>query len=496
MGLVTRLSVTTATSLVLSFILTLTAGVWFFDRYMLETSQRLSRDIAPHIVDDLELYQNAEINHDQLKELAHDAMIINPNIEIYVLNTRGQVLAHALPTGTVEDSQVAMAPIIDFLGGQHGYPLLGDDPRSDKQKIFSTAPIESKGKLVGYVYVVLRGQLFAGLADRLRGSYVWPVAVIALVALIATVALLALLLLRYTVAPLHRLTKIVENTDITNAADLHQLAEGGHERLAEVHTLRSTLAAMASGLVSQYKELDRADQLRRELVSNVSHDLRTPLTTVQGYLETLLLRGDNLSRDECNDYLQRAFRGSERLSDLLSSLFELAKLDAGMDLAKMEACSVAEVAQDVVHELQITAEKKGLMLHFDISTPCYVMADIGLLQRVFENLIGNAIRYTPRGGEVAVSVCNKDGLVKVVIKDTGVGISSTDSNDIFDRYRTAAEAEDHQPEATGLGLAIVKRILELHNSAIHLRSERKIGSEFWFDLPELQPASLATANSF
>ncbi len=485
MGLVARLSITTAAALVLSFLLTLTAGVWFFDRYMLETSQRLSREIAPHIVDDLQLFRNGAINHAQLKELAHDAMVINPNIEVYVLDPDGQVLAHALPEATVGHAKVALAPLQEFLTGDHRYPLLGDDPRSSEQKIFSAARIESDAKLVGYVYVVLRGQLFSGLAERLRGSYVWPVAAIALFALIATVALLAVLQLRYTVAPLRRLTQTLERTDITNAADLQQLATSSSERLAEVHTLRSTLAAMARRLVAQYEELGRADQLRRELVSNVSHDLRTPLTTVQGYLETLLMRGDSLAAAERNDYLRRAFKGSERLGDLVGSLFELAKLDAGMDITNMEECSVAEVAQDVVHELQIAAQNKNLELRLEVEAPCYVMADIGLLQRVFENLVGNAIRYTPDGGEVVVAVCHREGLVNVSVRDTGVGISSADSVDIFDRYRTVSEATAPSPEATGLGLAIVKRILELHNSAIHLRSEPRRGSEFWFNLPEL-----------
>jgi len=154
----------------------------------------------------------------------------------------------------------------------------------------------------------------------------------------------------------------------------------------------------------------------------------------------------------------------------------------------MEECSVAEVAQDVVHELQITAENKNLNLRLDVDAPCYVMADIGLLQRVFENLIGNAIRYTPNGGNVVVSVTPHDGLVSVSVRDTGVGISVSDSVDIFDRYRTANEASEPLPEATGLGLAIVKRILELHNSVIRLSSNPRAGSEFSFDLPELQIA--------
>lgn len=488
MGLIARLSTTTAVTLVVGFVLTLSAGVWFFDRYMLETTQRLSRDIAVHIVDELELFRGGEVNTEQLKNLAHNAMIINPNIEIYVLDPNGGVLGHALPENSVDASSVALGPIKSFLAGEHGYPLLGDDPRSREQKIFSAARIERGTEHIGYVYVVLRGQLFGGVAERLRGSYVWPVAAIALLALIATIGLLALLLMRYTVAPLRRLTQVVEATDLSNAGDLQKLSAAGAESLPEVHTLRSTMGEMASRLVNQYKELDRADQLRRELVSNVSHDLRTPLTTVQGYLETLLLRAEELSDTERDDYLQRAFKGSERLGDLIASLFELAKLDAGSDLAKMEECSVAEVAQDVVHELQITAENKNLNLRLDVDAPCYVMADIGLLQRVFENLIGNAIRYTPNGGNVVVSVTPHDGLVSVSVRDTGVGISVSDSVDIFDRYRTANEASEPLPEATGLGLAIVKRILELHNSVIRLSSKPRAGSEFSFDLPELQIA--------
>ena len=488
MGLIGRLSILTCLTLVLGFVLTLGAGVWFFDRYMLETTQRMSREIAPHIVDDLELFRDGAVNKSQLKELAHDAMVINPNIEVYVLDPDGAVLGHALPEETVAPGTVAIDPVQQFLSGDHRYPLLGDDPRSQEQKIFSAARIEQNSEHVGFVYVVLRGQLFGSMTERLRSSYVWPVAAIALLALITMIALLAMLFLRYTAAPLRRLTDTVMRTDISNAADLQKLSESGSDSLAEVQALRTKLAAMAGRLVSQYQELDSADQLRRELVSNVSHDLRTPLTTVQGYLETLLLRGDKLSDEERNDYLQRAFKGSERLGDLVASLFELAKLDAGTDLTKMEECSVAEVAQDVVQELQMTAEQKNLRLELEADAPCYVMADIGLLQRVFENLVGNAVRYTPSGGDVVVSVSHGDGRVNVSVRDTGVGISKTNSVDIFDRYRTVSDSSEPLPEATGLGLAIVKRILELHNSAIHLKSEPRAGSEFWFDLPELRPS--------
>jgi len=483
MGLVSRLSFLTGLLLLLSFLLTLSAGVWFFDRYMLETSQRLSRDIAPHIVDDLQLFLDGRVDKAQLKELAHDAMIINPNIEVYVLDTNGEVLGHALPEATVGQARVSLAPLQEFLDGNHPYPLLGDDPRSTQQKIFSAAPIASNGSLVGYVYVVLRGQLFGGMADRLRSSYVWPVGLIALFALLGTVALLAWLLVRYTVSPLKRLTRTVEKIDLSSTSDLQRLSAAGDERLTEVRTLRDTLSDMSRRLVDQYSELDRADQLRRELVGNVSHDLRTPLTTVQGYLETLLLRADTLSAEERNEYVRRAFKGSERLGALVASLFELAKLDAGMDLANMEECSVAEVAQDVIHELQISAEQKTLQLKLEVEAPCYVMADVGLLQRVFENLIGNAIRYTPAGGAVSVRVSQSDSMVNVSVRDTGVGIAPSDSVDIFDRYRTVTEDHAPQPEATGLGLAIVKRILELHNSVIHLTSEPAAGSEFWFRLP-------------
>ena len=488
MGLIARLSASTALLLAVSFVVTLTAAAWFFDRHMLEISQRMSREIAPHIVDDLQLFRDGAVDQAQLKELAHDAMIINPNIEVYVLDNHGRILGHALPEATVEGGEVDLRPVQAFLSGAHRYPLLGDDPRSEQQKTFSAAPITRDGEQTGYVYVVLRGQVFGSMAERLRGSYVWPVAAIALLLLFATVGLLSYLFTRYSVAPLQRLTRHVEQTDITNAQDLQRLSESGSENLHEVRTLRTTMAAMAVRLVNQYTELDRADQLRRELVSNVSHDLRTPLTTVQGYLETLLVRGDVLSPEERRSYVTRAFKGSERLGDLIASLFELAKLDSGMDLTNMEECSVAEVAQDVVHELQLAAMSKQLRLTIEVDAPCYVMADIGLLQRVFENLVGNAIRYTPNGGSVAVNVSQGDGVVQVRVRDTGVGIAPADSVDIFDRYRTVADASDVVPEATGLGLAIVKRILALHNSVIHVASKPSAGSEFWFDLPEVQAA--------
>ena len=481
MGLVGRLSANISILLLIGFGALLAAAVVFFDRYMLETSQRLSRDIAAHIVTDLPLYRDGSVNKAQLKELAHDAMVINPNIEVFVLGAEGQVLGHALPPETVVRQRVDLEPVRAFLGDAHGYPLLGDDPRSGDRTIFSVAPLGEANDPQGYVYVLLRGQLFGSMAERLRGSYVWPLALGSLVALGLIVAALAAWLTRAGTRPLARLTGEVARVRLARPADLEALSSPPPETLHEVRTLREAFARMARRLVAQYTELERSDQLRRELISNVSHDLRTPLTSLQGYLETLLVN-DALTAQDREDYLRRALRGSERLGDLIGSLFELAKLDTGVDATRMEPCVVAEVAQDVVQDLQLSAERNGIELTLNVEAPGHVHADVGLLQRVFENLIGNALRHTPAGGTVRVHVAEVDGAVSVSVRDNGVGIHGDDRVHIFDRYRTGtSEAIQKGAPATGLGLAIVKRILELHDSRIRL-TDATPGSEFAFEL--------------
>jgi two-component system OmpR family sensor kinase len=244
--------------------------------------------------------------------------------------------------------------------------------------------------------------------------------------------------------------------------------------------LATTFEEMSARIGLQLEQLREVDLHRRELVANVSHDLRTPLASLRGYLDTLLLKEGTLSKEEQRRFLEIASRHSERLGRLVDELFELAKLDAQVTPPRAEPFSMPELVQDVVQKFQLRAEGAGVRLaaEFLHELPP-VDGDIALMERVLENLIENAIRYTPAGGRVTVALAAEEGKVVVRVSDTGRGITEESLPRIFDRFY---RGDDPTGGGAGLGLSIARRILELHGATLTAQSAVGQGTVFSFAL--------------
>jgi signal transduction histidine kinase len=242
---------------------------------------------------------------------------------------------------------------------------------------------------------------------------------------------------------------------------------------------------MSERIAEQLELLGQAEVRRRELLANVSHDLRTPLASMQGYLETLLLKRGTLSPEEERSYLEIAAKHSERLGRLIRDLFQLTKLEAHELKAQREAFPVAELVQDVVQKFQLAAGKRGLQLSSRLAVQhAQVHADIGMIESVLENLIENAMRHTAGGGLIQVEVMPLDSArLAVRVADTGRGIPSDELPGIFDRYYRVNRGEASDAGSTGLGLAITRHIVELHGGKIQVESALDHGTTFSFDLP-------------
>lgn len=226
---------------------------------------------------------------------------------------------------------------------------------------------------------------------------------------------------------------------------------------------------------------------RRELLANLSHDLRTPLASMQGYLELLLLRHDQLSTAEARNYLQTASRQCERLSRLVSDLFELARLEADDVQLQPEAVALAELVQDMLQKFAAVAARRQVTL---VGAPPadgagrQVHADIRLIERLFDNLLDNALRHTPAGGEVGIRIAADGALTRVWVHDTGVGIAAEDLPGLFERYHRATRVGGPDGGGhAGLGLAISRRIAQLHGSSLDIVSTPPSGTSVSFTLP-------------
>lgn len=216
------------------------------------------------------------------------------------------------------------------------------------------------------------------------------------------------------------------------------------------------------------RELGRTDELRRELVSNVSHDLRSPLAVVQGYLESLLLKDEELNPAQRRRHLQIALAGSNRLTRLVSDLFDLSFLEARCSDVDREPFVLGELVQDSARQYRLLAEENGVDMVLDIAPSApMVAADAALMERVIHNLLSNAVRFTPPGEGIEVRVLPDDDGIGVMIMNSGPGIPADEIPHLFDRYYSTSRG-DRGTDGSGLGLAIVKRILDLHGIPINV----------------------------
>ena len=458
--------------------------------YFQEVSQKLNRVLAQQMVSEKILMRDGRANEKALQNIFRMLMVVNPGIEVYLLDTDGRILAFSAPPGKVKRQVVSLGPVNDLLSGAFSLPILGDDPRDlTSRKVFSAAPVMMNGRAEGYLYIILGGEEFDTTAHMLQGSYILKLSMGAAAGGLLFALLAALLLFNRLTRPLRHLTAAMEEFRQSGFSEppalLDQLRESSGN---EITILGMICKEMTGRIVLLIKELKAADAHRREFLANIAHDLRTPLTSLQGYLETLLMKEGTLTPEEQRNYLTIAMKRSDQMGKLVTELFELAKLDSPDVPFRFEPLSLAELIQDILQKFQLTSAQKkiALVMHAPEDLPL-AFADIGLCERVLENLIDNAVRYTPEGGSITISAAPNGDRILVRVSDTGNGIPQEDIPHLFDRlYRRGRTREDNST-SSGLGLAIAKRIVELHGSGIEVSSTINAGTTFTFTLPLYKP---------
>ena len=450
-------------------------------QYNLEMTQRLNGSIAMYVAAEEQLIQEGVHNEAAINRLAERAMVINPTVEVYLLDTQGKILSHNLPPETQLQTQIPLSQINTFLTADSHRPLLNLDPRSPQtKKAFSAAKVEFNGQHEGYVYAILGGQTYEALAKDISKNYVLKLALASIIAVLLLGYLIGILVVNKLTKPLVQLTAKVRSFQHQMTGEEASKKTSGDE----IKALESTFQQMQRKIKLQIKQIQTADQNRRDLITNVSHDLRTPLASIQGYMDTLLIKKDQLDEDQRNYYLATASKHCIRLNDLVNDLFELSKLDSLAIKPSIEAFSMSELMQDVSMEFKMMAQERNIDLKVDLlDGNTDVKADIGLMQRVLENLISNAIKHTPQDGKVLLKLTQRGEQFNVIIRDTGRGISEKELPHIFDRLYRAENSSDYNQSSSGLGLAIVKKIMDLHKTKIKVISQIDKGTQFSFHLP-------------
>lgn len=273
---------------------------------------------------------------------------------------------------------------------------------------------------------------------------------------------------------------------LTSGESLREAVElPRQKRVLEVSAVTLSLQNAIGCLAVAYDvtELRRLESMRRDFVSNVSHELKTPLTSIQAYADTLL-NGGLEDEDSSRMFVERIAEQSERLSELIQDLLRLARIESQTEAFRIEPCDARTIAQVACQDHQTIAQTRLVELHETISDgPLVVVADADGLRTILNNLISNAIVYTPAGGHVRLNVCKDGQRVLFEVQDTGLGIAREHQTRIFERFYRVDRARSRSVGGTGLGLAIVKHLVDVMQGELALESQLGAGSTFRVWLP-------------
>lgn len=273
---------------------------------------------------------------------------------------------------------------------------------------------------------------------------------------------------KYLVKPISNLTKA---TKLLSNGDFNiELNITRHDELGE----------LSHSFLRMARKLEQIDEMRKEFISNISHDIQSPLSNIKGY--TNLLDNESISKEERTQYVSIINGEIKRLSTLTKQLLLLASLDRNEDIMKKRLFNIGQQLKELVRNYQWAVSEKGIMLSYSLPD-IEIIGDPSLLNTVWDNLLSNAIKYNKQNGSIEISIEERGKSVFITFEDTGIGMKNTELERIFDRFYREDIARTRTVEGTGLGLSIVATIVKLHAGHITVNSKEKVGSSFIVELP-------------
>jgi signal transduction histidine kinase len=451
----------------------------FAERYRNALDQVVIENLAAVFAQKFEPQRQEETEAPALVKDCPGVLLADPRIEFYIVDDNGRVLKSFQKEPITQRQQVSTKQIEKFISRTSPFPIYGNTPREAKRlEVFSAAPIRYQGK-PAYVYAILGGESFSNARARIRKHFAWQnLAFFAFIGSLVSAAV-GLLAFFFLTKPLNRVASIVEQFSRGNLGERIPVVSDD-----EAGRVAAAFNQMADTISSNIEHLQKTDHLRRELVSNIAHDLRGPLTCMSGYAQTLVERSDHLPKETRKKIESTMLRNVEALAKLVTDLFDLSKLEAKDRTPKLKPVSLADFLPDLVCKFEGLAESANVTLQakLEYNLPL-VIVDISLIERALSNLVENAIANSPPGQSVSLVAKRCDDLVRVQVEDTGIGITEEDLPRVFERFYRGCRGEMKKGDGSGLGLAIVKKIMEAHGLAITVESKAGRGTTFSFDLP-------------
>jgi signal transduction histidine kinase len=466
----------------------------------------LDRVVAKHN----DMFAMQDRFQDNFDGFLSNLVLFEPGTQIYLLDKDGTVLASSTENAATNGVRVALRPVMAAAGSEPMPYVMGDNPENGgAATIVAARPLRrnSIGKSSapdGYLYVVCDKPLLTpGSWMALRSTFALPTAVLILL-VVGLGTLMAVWVISHVTRPLARITRAVAHVtrhglpvapnagpmgpDAPPLSDAHwDTAAAGKDEFSQLH---NGIRAMLMALREQWSLLARLDHFRREGVSNLSHDLRSPLTATAACLETLETRwAQQPQHADDLPLLQVALRNTHNAARLVQSMGDLAQLDEPQFQLNRQVMDLGELLDDVALRFGPRAQQRGVALSAwpcDAHDPPCAAVDVELIERALSNLLDNALKFCRRGDTITLSA-HHSGLqwVALQVRDTGPGIAPADLPQLFDRYyqsRTSVAPATGEG-GKGLGLAIVKRIAELHAGRAEVESTQTEGTTVTLLLP-------------
>ena len=504
----TRLTLTLAILLLVFAALVTLIGRQVSREHEQESLQRVSHGLARHIVGH---WPSILITDPDAADQAARAallsmlMVVNPGVQVYVLDADGRVAAYIGEPGMVRQHQVDLQPVRDFLAGAH-LPLRGTDPMgSETKRIFSAAmfpPRAGDARPPGYLYVVLDSQARELMSAGLGQGRVWQGAALsALLGLLAIVVVGALVFGQIT-SPLRRLAgRMNEYRGVQTAATSTDAALPGTAG-DEVLAIADAFDEMTCRIESQTAREQDQVNAHREMMASVAHDLRTPLTALHGHLEALAGQGaapgsvlppaaavvpmpsNNTGLSQQQRVLAAALSQSNKVRRLSQQLFELAALQSSGQVLHRERFRLDELVTDAVQKFELGRGAPPVRLDGDPPGQLELDGDLQLIERALTNLIDNALRHAPGAAPVRVSLRRDGVLAQVLIEDMGPGLPP----ELMRRLELGQSVREPPIQRAGggiggLGLAIAQRVAVLHGGSLRSLPALSGGTRLCLALP-------------
>ncbi|MGR5236500.1 histidine kinase dimerization/phospho-acceptor domain-containing protein, partial [Vibrio alfacsensis] len=355
---------------------------WQKETIELRTKQSLHKELASHMRDDNPLMIGTNYNPKALKTIFHTLMLIGPDFEIYFLDSQGNITTHAAPEGAELMSVVDLNPIKQFLNDEP-FPILGEDPRNrGEHKVFSVAAIEELDSTVGYLYVVIGSSRHDAIANEQVDTPYIALAGLVLVSILGFALGAYVLVKRSLLNPIERVTNQLQQ----QAEHDFRLQPDFTRQVPELVPIAHSYQLMAKHIQQQFLQLEYQSSHRRQSLLQLSHDLKTPLSSVLGYLETWRLK-----HPQSDPLIEVAFRNGEKLSAQLHSLLDVARKEAPMPSYEYRPVELGALMAECTETMQSQFSRKGVVLKVDVDEGIQTVGDKGLLERLIYNLLENLI---------------------------------------------------------------------------------------------------------